>query len=459
MVKSEYVYSWIPGGPLFTQNTALIDEMASLYANHYGVWSQRSPRNPGQRIKLSASRIKKWISSDDSILAAAYQDGALIGYAIAVRTKAKLANVKNRTISWVTQFVIHSEHRNRGVGRNLLFAIWGFSDHFAWGIVTASPYAVRALEKATRRRCVAGRIARNRRKLLGVGAKHVPYITRDIIVSINPHESKVDTEFYVDHSELGAMLQNVTTTEKPWLLGPIEEGWEWFAFTFQDQEQIGLTAAEIEAMLKASDDVVKQAYSCMPLGSASQKWAQYSEPEATFIADACRLPPGSSVLDFGCGPGRHAIELAATGFHVTGVDYIPRFNDEARERARSRHVDATWIVGDCRDIALADRFDLVICLYDVIGSYADDLENARIVRNISAHLKIGGKALISVMNYGATERRAKMTFNIKSEANKLLALPASQTMERTGDIFNPDYLMIDTEARVVYVRDQSSWRP
>ena len=40
------------------------------------------------------------------------------------------------------------------------------------------------------------------------------------------------------------MLTRATTDEKPWLLGSIEEGWEWFAFTFFDQDQILLTSQE-----------------------------------------------------------------------------------------------------------------------------------------------------------------------------------------------------------------------
>lgn len=42
--------------------------------------------------------------------------------------------------------------------------------------------------------------------------------------------------------------------------------------------------------------------------------------EVDFLIDELRLPPGGSVLDVGCGTGRHAIELAKRGCAVTGVE-------------------------------------------------------------------------------------------------------------------------------------------
>ena len=46
------------------------------------------------------------------------------------------------------------------------------------------------------------------------------------------------------------------------------------------------------------------------------------------------LPSGPGrVLDAGCGPGRHALELARRGCDVTGVDVSARFVEIAREGA------------------------------------------------------------------------------------------------------------------------------
>jgi hypothetical protein len=58
------------------------------------------------------------------------------------------------------------------------------------------------------------------------------------------------------------------------------------------------------------------------------------------------------------------------------------------------------------------------------------------------------------MNMEFTAQKAKHWFSISSEADKLLSLAPSNTMERTGEVFNPDFYMIDRESRIVYRKEQ-----
>ena len=45
------------------------------------------------------------------------------------------------------------------------------------------------------------------------------------------------------------------------------------------------------------------------------------------------LPRGASVLDLGCGEGRHSVELAARfGFRVEGIDPVPRHVQLSKQR-------------------------------------------------------------------------------------------------------------------------------
>jgi 2-polyprenyl-3-methyl-5-hydroxy-6-metoxy-1,4-benzoquinol methylase len=327
------------------------------------------------------------------------------------------------------------------------------SDHFAWGLLTANPYAVRALEKATRRRCDPRRIRRNVDKLKAIGRRQTTYVKSDTAVRVNSNTSIIDTEFFLDHLELPQMLQNAQKTV-PWVLGELPEGWEWLAFTFHDQPEIKLTPHEIEQMIKASDQVTKNAYSRMAV-DAEHLWAGHEGVEVPQIIDWCGLSHHQTVLDLGCGTGRHSMMLAAAGMDVTGVDYIPKCITTAAEQVTNNHLqDVRFIEGDARTIDLGRQFDAVICLYDVVGSYADDAENARILQNCMRHLKEGGKLLLSVMNFELTKHEAKFFFSLETDSKPLSDLRPSTTMESTGNIFNPDLYLIDTDTGIVYRKEQ-----
>ena len=63
-----------------------------------------------------------------------------------------------------------------------------------------------------------------------------------------------------------------------------------------------------------------------------------TETEVKFLLEELALPSGSSILDMGCGTGRHAIRLAQEGYHVIGVDISQAMLDQARAAAQKAGV-------------------------------------------------------------------------------------------------------------------------
>jgi SAM-dependent methyltransferase len=96
----------------------------------------------------------------------------------------------------------------------------------------------------------------------------------------------------------------------------------------------------------------------------------------------------------------------------------------------------------------------VICLYDVVGSFAVRADDANLMASIARHVQPGGTLLLSVMNYVLTEAQAVNKFTFADEPNRILSLPPSQNMETTGEVFDPGHYLVDTDEHVVYRLEQ-----
>jgi SAM-dependent methyltransferase/GNAT superfamily N-acetyltransferase len=440
----EVTFEWYVGREVPEQ---LLQECSDLFGGHYGVWSEAAVERAGKRVRFSLDLVRKLLAGQDARLAIARSEGALLGYAASVQPTLPLVG----TMSWVTQLVVHADYRKRGIARRLLFSIWAFSNHFAWGLVTSSPFTVRALEKATRRRVDPERIQAGIRTLLS-GGTQVPYVKPSSETICDATTARINTDFLVDHSGLPEMIERVSSGSA-WSLGELPEGWEWIAFTFRDQPQIALTPAEAQEMLEVADASTSVAYARMTMDDG-HAWHKHTDREADFIWDNCKLRDGSRVLDIGCGDGRHLLALGPRGVSGVGLDSGEARLMSANEQAAAEKLDIRFIAGDAREATLDEEFDSVLCLYDVVGSYSENQENARILNTIAKQLKNGGTALISVMNLELTKALSPAEFSAHREPDKLLELPASRIMETSGNVFDPHHLLLDPETNVVYRREQ-----
>lgn len=125
--------------------------------------------------------------------------------------------------------------------------------------------------------------------------------------------------------------------------------------------------------------------------------------EVDFLLEELELSPGGSILDVGCGTGRHSIELAKRGYAVTGVDLSTAMLSIAAESARAARVDVEWIHANATQFTAPKKHDAAICLcegaFGLLGQSDDPIEQPlSVLRNIARSLKPQAKALFSVLN-------------------------------------------------------------
>jgi SAM-dependent methyltransferase len=106
------------------------------------------------------------------------------------------------------------------------------------------------------------------------------------------------------------------------------------------------------------------------------------------------MADGERILDLPCGNGRHALELAARGFDVTGVDRTARYIEEARREAEARGRPITFVVGDMRDYRALGNYDVILNLFGSFGYFDDPADDLQVVKNMFDSLRPGGRCLI-----------------------------------------------------------------
>lgn len=90
----------------------------------------------------------------------------------------------------------------------------------------------------------------------------------------------------------------------------------------------------------------------------------------------------NSVLDLGCGPGRHCLAFAKMGYDVTGVDTSEFLLSRAKEKANKSNLSIKFIRANMLDYNSDAKFDLIVNMFNSFG-YFDTQEGNQMVLNKS----------------------------------------------------------------------------
>ncbi len=418
-----------------------IEKCSTLFSNHYGYYSRSAPQRAGQRIKLGKAYYEQLRNDEYSFVSLACVDNDIVGQAFYV-----LEETDKGYLSWITQLVVNENHRKQSIAKTLLFSVWGFSNDLAWGLATTNPLTIKTLESATHRKVSFSKMEEHI-ELIHKIAKRVSFVKPNAI-KIDDHNATVDTQFYASHDTITDKIHSYG--QDKWLYGELAEGHEWLAFVFQDQK-IVMSPEELEQLLSNSSSTYStliDAYSRMQMDQ--HNWTKGTANEVDFITHYF-TDKTKTIIDFGCGIGRHLFELKTREYHhLSGID----FSEYNIDYCKAKDNSITFEHADCRHYSSDQKYDYALCLYDVIGSFPDNADNIKILNALSNALTDGGIAIISVMNMELTQHIATTKINVYDNPQSLFKLKSSSTMQKTGDIFNPDYFIIDTLTGNVFRKEK-----
>lgn len=117
--------------------------------------------------------------------------------------------------------------------------------------------------------------------------------------------------------------------------------------------------------------------------------------EAAFVHGILREHglPAAEILEIGCGTGRHALELAAHGHGVHGIDLSEGMLERAAElrAGAGAHTESlSFEFGDARTYRSGRTFDAVISLFHVMSYQTSNDDLLAAFRTAAVHLAPGG---------------------------------------------------------------------
>jgi len=102
-----------------------------------------------------------------------------------------------------------------------------------------------------------------------------------------------------------------------------------------------------------------------------------------------------TILDLGCGTGRHALFFATVGFEAHGLDFSDKAITIARDQATLRGVNASFYCASMLETGFADNsFDAVVAWRSLHELPYNDMPQA--IREICRIVKPGGRVLVAV---------------------------------------------------------------
>lgn len=157
-------------------------------------------------------------------------------------------------------------------------------------------------------------------------------------------------------------------------------------------------------------------------------------------------PGAKSILNLGCGTGKHDAHLERIGYEVCGVDLSETMLVEAGKRAIPGKLE--FFHGDVRTVDLGKKFDVVVSLFHVMSYQTTDDDVLAAFKTADRHLKEDGVFIFDfwhgegVLNDPPSDRVKQLEDDVVK-----ITRTARPVMHRRRDVIDVNYHVAATDKR------------
>ncbi|HET9957131.1 MAG TPA: class I SAM-dependent methyltransferase [Polyangiaceae bacterium] len=175
-------------------------------------------------------------------------------------------------------------------------------------------------------------------------------------------------------------------------------------------------------------------------------------------------PGAKTVLDLGCGTGRHAQLLAGHGYELVGVDRSTEMLNVARQNASAAGGAARteFLEGDVRSVRLGRTFDVVVSLFHVMSYQNSNADLRAALATMRTHLAPGGLFIFDCW-YGPAVLSLKPSTRILrlEDSESSVTRLAEPVLHATANVVDVNYHVFvkdKASAQVTELRETHSMR-
>ena len=144
---------------------------------------------------------------------------------------------------------------------------------------------------------------------------------------------------------------------------------------------------------------------------------------------------GNSLLELGCGTGKHALNLTKMGYKILGIDQSQEMIDAAQKNENFKCIN-----GDIRNLNLNKKFDSIISLFHVISYQITNKSLNAVFKTAYDHLNDHGLFLFDAW-FAPAVINLKPDVRVKTISNK------SNTITRIAE---PEMILNNNQVNVKY---------